>query len=309
MAFFREGITDTSVNFAEIFDYEKQIKTVGFKNSAFYSMIKSVSPTASGINIAQGHTWWFDKVPDGTADNAHAEGSEPAAFKAFHGESMTNHYQITKTSFGVSGTELKGSHVSGETKLAYQRRQAQLEHTITLEKILLSDQQAEARKEANGYVGKSAGLKSFLNVNTDLDMGAKDLSWDHILELLKIGYLKGGSQFSHIMMNSAQKDALDKILFNKTNLVNMKENSLGWNVMYITNTAYGSNIAVILNPYLNEDEIIAFKQEDIFKVNWRPMRETKIPTSKDVELYQIISEFTLRVSSPFSLARLKNLKH
>ena len=111
------------------------------------------------------------------------------------------------------------------------------------------------------------------------------------------------------MMNSAQKDALDKILFNKTNLVNMKENSLGWNVMYITNTAYGSNIAVILNPYLNEDEIIAFKQEDIFKVNWRPMRETKIPTSKDVELYQIISEFTLRVSSPFSLARLKNLKH
>ena len=83
---------------------------------------------------------------------------------------MTNHYQITKTSFGVSGTELKGSHVNGETKLAYQRRQAQLEHTITLEKILLSDQQAEARKEANGYVGKSAGLKSFLNVNTDLDM-------------------------------------------------------------------------------------------------------------------------------------------
>lgn len=308
MAFFREGIKDTSTQFAEIFDYEKQIKTVGFKNSAFYSTIQSVSPSATGINIAQGHTWWFDKVPDGTTDNAHAEGSEPAAFKAFHGESMTNHYQISKTSFGVSGTELKASHVNGEAKLAYQRRQAQLEHTITLEKILLSDQQAQARNDGNGYVGKSAGLKSFLSVDTDLDIGAKELSWDHILELLKIGYLKGGSQFSHLMMNSKQKDALDKILFNKTNLVNMKENSIGWNVLHITNTAYGNNIAVILNPYLEDNEIIAFKADDIYKVNWRPMREQKIPTSKDVELYQIISEFTLRVSSPFSLARLKNLK-
>lgn len=308
MAFMREGIMDSRTAWAQLYDYEKSIKTIGFKNSPFYSLIQSVAPSATNINIASGHEWYFDKVPDGTVNNFHAEGSEPAEFKTFHGEMLKNHYQIVKTSFGVSGTDSKGSHVNGENKLAYQRKQAVLEHTISLEKILLSDQKAEARSDGNNYIGKAAGIKSFLDANNTIDAVGQALGWKDIRELLKIGFLKGGSPFTHIMMNAPQKDALDDILFAKTTPINLGANNIDNNVTVIGNTPYGSNIKVILNPYLEDNEVIAFKPAEIYKVNWRAMHERDIPTSKDALLKEIVSEFTLRVSSPFSLARIKNLK-
>lgn len=307
MAFMREGILDSSVAFGAQFNLEKRIKTIGFQMTPFYHLISVAAPEATGMNVSFGHKWFFDKVPEGNLNSAYGEGSEPAPLKSWHGEELTNDYQIVKTTFGVSRTDRKASLVDGQNKLAYQKKQAILEHKISLEKILLSDQQAQKRSEQNGMVGKCAGIKSFLDVNNTIDAGGAALEWDMVRELLKIGFLKGGSPFTHIMMGDKQKDALDKYFMDKKGYFNQAV-VVEDNVTTLTQTPYGNNIKIILNPYLNDDEVLALKPDDIYKVNWRAMEEREIPSSKDAEIREIISEFTLRVSTPFSVATIKGLK-
>ena len=64
----------------------------------------------------------------------------------------------------------------------------------------------------------------------------------------------------------------------------------------------------MLNPFLDQNEIIAFRADDIFKVNWRPMMTRELPTSNDAVEKEIISEFTLRVCTPVAFGWLKKLK-
>ena len=72
-------------------------------------------------------------------------------------------------------------------------------------------------------------------------------------------------------------------------------------------TSYG-DVKVMLNPFLDQNEIIAFRADDIFKVNWRPMMTRELPTSNDAVEKEIISEFTLRVCTPVAFGWLKKLK-
>lgn len=303
----REGIMDSSVAWGTQYDYERRIKTIGFQMTPFYSLISVAAPSATNIDISEGHAWFFDKVPEGNIDAAYGEGSEPAELKSWHGEKLRNHYQIVKTTYGVTNTQSKATLIDGQNKLAYQKKQAILEHKISLEKILLSDQAAQARTEGNNMVGKCAGIKSFLDTNNTIDAGNNALDWDILRDILKIGFLKGGSPFTHIMMGDKQKDALDKFFMDKKGYFNQQV-QIEDNITTINQTPYGNNIKIILNPYLADTEVLALKPADIYKVNWRAMHERDIPTSKDAKIMEIISEFTLRVSTPFSLAQIKNLK-
>ena len=107
------------------------------------------------------------------------------------------------------------------------------------------------------------------------------------------------------MVNDKQNDRLLDIL-DKIKQANMTEKYLESEVLAVRNT-YG-HVKVLLNPFLDQNEIIAFRSDDIFKVNWRAMEVKELPTSDDAVENEIISEFTLRVCTPVAFAWLKNLK-
>jgi hypothetical protein len=73
------------------------------------------------------------------------------------------------------------------------------------------------------------------------------------------------------------------------------------------NTPYGNNIKVTLNPFLADDEIIAYNPEYVNTVIWRPTKVKDVSKDVDGTVKEIITELTLRVEHEFALSRLKNL--
>jgi hypothetical protein len=286
-------------------DLERVIKSTGFADTPFLSLIPSAAPIKTG-NAAGGHRWFYDDVPDGDEANAYEEGGVPAPLEYFVGGEMVNQYQIVKNTYGVSGSNEDYKRVDGTPIMTDQFIKAKQKHTKSIEQILLSSQAPVARNKAGSVIGKCGGLKSFVTANNNFDMAAATLKWESIRELLKIGWQNGGV-FEYIMMNSTQKDALDDIMFSKSYINQFGVKTLEGNVTLIGQTPYGSNVKVLLSPYVDQDEIIALRPKDIYKVNLRPMKTTPLPRTRDADEKELISEFTLRVCTPFAFARFHNL--
>lgn len=309
MAFLKDGVMDSSEAFGRIADYEKRICSIGRKDTPFLSSLPQVAPISRAGKVEGGHRWFYDQLPDGITDNAHLEGGAMAEIKSYIGEELINHYQILKEAFGVTGTESEAKRLNDDSILASQRQMATIKVAKTLERILLSEQAAVKRVNTTGakVAGKCGGLKSFATANNKIDAANATLTWKMIREVLKIGYMKGGSQYKILMMNDKQKDALDDILFSKALVNGLGTSKIEGNVTIIGNTPYGQNISVVLSPYLEENEILAYTPADILKVNWRAMHEKKRETTDDLEAYEVINEFTLRVCTPYCFAWLHNL--
>lgn len=287
-------------------DLYNDIKEIGWLETPFMASLKDMAPS-SRTNPSFGHKWMFMDVPDGSA-NAQLEGSPSVSVEKFTLGNATNHYQIFKNSFGVSGSEDAATGIDNKKELARQMDMSRIKHTKSIEMALLGADAPVARVNTTGseVAGKLGGIKHFLTAGTDHGMANATLTWSHIRELLKIGFLKG-IPYTHIMMNDTQKDALDDILFAKTTNMNMANSKIDNNVTIIGNTAYGNNIKVILNPFLADDEIIAYNPEYVNTVIWRP---TKVkPVSKDIDgsVQEIITELTLRVEHEYAISRLKAL--
>ena len=309
----KAGLIDSSEAFGKIADYESRILKVGRNETPFLSSISSMAPSNRDGSVAAGHMWFYDQLPDGLGHDdpstASDEGGRMSSVNHYIGKRLENHYQILKQAFGVTGSEAEAMRVNGQKVIAAQREQALIQFKKTLEKILLSEQTAVPRVNTSGakVAGKCGGLKSFATAANKIDASNAELTWDSIRELLKIGYMNG-SPYKILMMNDKQKDRLDDIIFSKAHVSGLNTSRIDNNVTHIGNTAYGTNIQVMLSPYLKDDEIIALKPDDIVKVNWRPMAEKKRETTDDAELYEIINEFTLRVCTPYAFAWLHNLK-
>ncbi|ALV24936.1 hypothetical protein CIG2463D_1368 [Campylobacter iguaniorum] len=309
MPFLKDGLISSAEAFGKIADYESAILSVGRKDTPFLSSISQGAPISRSGKVEGGHRWFYDSMPEGSDTNAHVEGGAMAALKTYTGEELTNHYQIVKETFGVSGTEEEATRLNNQTVLASQRQMATVNLTKSIEKILLGSTAPVKRVNTAGaqVAGKCGGLKSFATAENKIDAQGATLSWKLVREVLKLGYMKGGSQYKIIMMNATQKDALDDILFSKANMNGLGTSRIDNDVTVIGNTPYGSNINVLLSPYLADTEIIAYNPDDIYKVNWRAMRERQLNTSDDAVLYEILNEFTLRVCTPFAFAWIHNL--
>lgn len=315
MAFIKQGIISSDEAFGRQNDYEKAIKKIGWQQCPFTSLITTAAPSDRSGNVAAGHTWWYDTIPDGDINNAHLEGGKPSTPNSYGGDQLINHYQIVKESFAVTGTETQAKRVNGQAILASQREMANIKMKKTIEKILLSDQAAVQRQNNNGIAavnggiaGKVGGLKSFSTADNTKDAGGEALTWALLRECLKVGW-KNSGEYRYVMMSDRQKDAIDDIIFNKTVPTNMAASKLENNVTQIAQTAYNSRgLSIVLNPFLGDDEVIFFNPSDIIKVNWRPLQERKLPTGDDAEIYELTTEFTLRVCTPHAFYWLKGLK-
>jgi len=287
-------------------DLYNDIKNVGWAETPFMSSLKDMAPSAR-TNPSFGHKWMFMDIPDGAA-NAHLEGSASATPEKFLLGDATNHYQIFKNTFGVTGSEDAATGIDNKKELARQMDMTRIKHAKSIEMALVGAVAPVQRGAA--VAGKLGGLKHFLTANTDLDQAiaavGQSLTWQMVRDVLKTGFLKG-IPYTHIMMNDVQKDALDDILFSKTTNQNMSNTKIDNNVTIIGNTAYGNNIKVILNPFLADDEIIAYNPEYVNTVIWRPTKVKDVSKDVDGVTKEIITEMTLRVEHEYAIARLKGL--
>lgn len=284
---------------------ENTIKQIGWQSTPFYSAISTAAPADRSTSVAVGHKWFYDELPEGDASNAHAEGGAKAVAKYFVGGALNNHFQIVKNTYGVSGSQEPAKDVAGRGILSRQGEMASVEHKKSIEKILLSGQAAVQRvNTGTPAVGKCGGLKSFSTAQNTIDANNTDLTMQMIRNLLKIGWNKG-RPYEFLMINDKQNDRLLDIL-DRIKQANITQKYLEEDLLAIK-TSYG-DVKVMLNPFLEQTEIIAFRSDDIFKVNWRPMATRELPTSDDAIEKEIVSEFTLRVCTPVAFGWLKKLK-
>lgn len=304
------GLIDNLVAFGKEADLERDIKEVGWTKTPFFSTIPSAAPTSRAARAASGHSWYYDEVPDGTLDNAHEEGGKPATPEYFEGGELKNHYQIVKNTYGVTGTEKESTRVDGKMVLTTQFKNATIRHKKSIEMILLSAQAPVQRAKKVGatsaVAGKSGGIKYFAHANNTITVANDELTWKLLRDILKLGFMKGVG-FNYLMMNDTQKDVIDDIVFSKTQ-TSLNAKRLEMNITEIGSTAYGSNIKILLNPFMADDEIIAYTPENLRKVNWRPMKPYELARTADATEKELISEFTLRVCHPYAFAWLKGLK-
>ncbi|WP_172201074.1 DUF5309 family protein [Campylobacter sp. RM16188] len=286
-------------------DLENTIKQIGWRSTPFLSSIGTAAPADRSSNVALGHQWHYDELPDGELANAHAEGGAKSALKYSIGGTLKNHFQIVKNAYGITGSEQPSRRVDGKAVLANEGEHASVRHKKSIEKILLSDQAAVQRVKSSSTVGKCGGLKSFVTSVNTVDAKNAALSMQLIRDLLKIGYMKD-RPYDFLIMADTQQDRLMDIL-DKIKQADMKVDYLNDKIQVI-NSQYGNNVKILLSPELANNEIIAYRSEDILKVNWRPMEVRELPTSDDAIEKEIISEFTLRVCTPVAFAWLKNLK-
>ena len=287
-------------------DLFETIREVGWQETPFFASIGSGAPRARS-NAANGHQWQYMSIPDGDSNNAHIEGSAPAAADKFTLGNMTNHYQIFKDTFGVTGSEDATMTIDNKKELARQMAMSEIKHKKSIEIALLGSAAPVQRDAAGTVAGKLGGVKHFLTANTDTDVSAVALDWGIILEGLKPGFLEG-VPMRCVMMNTTQKDKLDAILFNKSQNTNMSQTRIDNNVTIIGQTAYGNNIKVILNPFIGQDEILFYNPEYINAVAYRPTKVYDLPRTSDGVKKELITELTLRVDHEYAIRRIKNLK-
>lgn len=290
-------------------DLYNEIKEIGWQQTPFLSSLSDSAPSAR-TNPGFGHQWKFLNVPDG-AVNKHLEGAAAATVAKFTQGTATNHYQIFKDAFGVTGSEEHAMGIDNKKELARQGNMSRIKHMKSIEMALVGAQAPVQRVTTGTEVaGELGGVKHFLTANTDHDMAvatvAQALTWDMILQLLEVNFMKG-VPITHIMMNSKQKNALDKILFTKTSVTSFNQSSMSNNLRTLGDTAYGDNIKIILSPFLTQNEIIGYNNEYVTPVIWRPTSIKDIIKDQDGTSKQYLTEMTLRVDHEYGIGRLKGL--
>jgi len=304
------GLMTTDAAFGHEADLFNDIKRVGWGSTPFYTSLMAKAPSGKTKSYF-GHKWLYEEIPDGDADNAYIEGSAAAASIVEQLGEMTNHYQIFKDTYGVSGSEDAATGVDGKKELGRQFALKTIKHRKSIEKALLSATAPLQRvNTGTKAAGKLGGVKHFLTANNDFDMTAGGvgtaLTWQILREILKPGF-RNDIPMRVLMMNDQQKDAIDDILFSKTTGTMFNASRIDNNITEIGQTAYGNNIKVILSPFLAQDEILAYNPEYVNPVIYRPTKKTPIPGGDDATIEQLITEMTLRVSHPYAICRLKGL--
>jgi len=279
------------------------IKKTGWEDSPFFSSISSTS--FKNKDPKEGHTWFYRERPQGSADNAYAEGSIRADVKSYTATKLQNELQILKASYGVTGSQKDVMSVEGKANyLAEQAEMAAIDLRLSVEKAMLTNL-APVSAAATSDVRKMGGLSHYLI--TDTDAGAVALDWNtHIKNSLKAMWLKG-CKANYIMTSAAQKDKLDVILDTKKQY-SRSDTSYVDNFSVIADTGYAKNVKIVVNPFLGDDEMYFYDSRLIKSVLHRSIKGRDITDKNyDVETYEHLFELTLQIDDPYAVVRVKNL--
>jgi hypothetical protein len=288
-------------------DLVKSISKVGFNETPLFSMIQKAVPTNTS-KLIMGHSWQYEIAEDGDDDNAFHEGSAPADATSNVLGTSSNHYQIIKDTYGVTGSVEYAKTTEGQDELRRQGAIKLKKQRKTIEKAMFKSQAPVQRDESAGtaIAGKMGGLLHWATAENTADGGGATLTMAKLRELLKIGYKKG-VPVTHIFCNDIQKDILDDLLDAKMRI------GQGGNVLKMTNyteiknLSYAPSVKIILSPYISSTQLVAVNLPSLALVYGRLTKAYDLARTKDAVEKELITELTLRVNNPFGVTLLDNL--
>lgn len=289
-------------------DLVKTIAKVGFNETPLFNTVRKGVPL-DNTKPVMGHNWQYETAEDGDDDNSHHEGSAPAAASSNQLGTGSNHYQIIKHTYGVTGSAEYAKTTEGQTELKRQGTIKLDKQKKTIEKALLSSQAPVQRVEsgATPVKGKMGGLLHFTGAEQTHAAAGADVSMDLLRKMLKIGWGQSVPT-THIFANDIQKDKIDDLLESKV-LTKQGGTVLKYaNYIEIKNLSYAPSVKIILSPYVDADKIVGINYDSIALIYARLTKSYDLARTKDAVEKEIITECTLRVNNPFGATLLSGLK-
>ena len=284
------------------------IKNTGWEDAPFFSSIDTIS--FDNKDPQKGHSWFYRNRPDGSGENAYAEGSKRADVKSYLATKLSNELQIFKNSYGVTGSQKDVMSVEGKSDyLAKQSELAAIDNRLAIERALLLNEAPVAATNP-GDVRKLGGITHYLTVDVsakDADGNDTPLDWNtHVKAMLKAMWLNG-CRANYIMTSAAQKDALDVILDTKKQY-SRGDTSYVDNFTMIADTGYAKNVKIIVNPFIDDGDMFFYDSRLIHAVLHRSKKGEDITDKTyDAETYQHLHELTLQIDDPYAIVRVKDL--
>lgn len=301
---------DTSIQRA--FVMTNLIKVVGLNTTPFLDRMKTYTPDLSKLgSVSKGYTWFYDGAPEAAvAENEYLEGSSAPAPEHFAHGDMTNHFQISKHSYGVTGSQKAQQSGSIET-LDYQKNKSIIALKKDINKAMITNGDAVMRDNARSVKGRSFGLGNFFGSHNEIDAGGAALSPDMLEEICTIAGDKGVS-ITHAMCASNQRSALNKMM--RSDLRGQFGNSVfaGENISVLKNIQGlddNAEVEVFTENNVAKTDLILYCNDEVGFVTLREEFGKDISTKgDDAEKYLNLFEWCLWVATPMSFLRIKNLK-
>lgn len=283
----------------------RSIKMLGNDDAPFLHAIPHFAPELSTFaSLAQGMTWaWSEKAEGMKKKNKHLEGGNPAQVEHFVHNSLTNHFQISKTNFGITRTAKKQN---GLSNLPYQSEQS---HRGLMEDVNYSlVKNTVAVQRTNTVEGEAQGLYGLFTANTEIDAGGADLNRD-LLEAICVEGKKKGVNFTHFMVNDKQASKINK-LFEGTYRTNYGLSKFeGTDITQIGNVrGLKRNITRLYEPLVEDTDIILIDINSVGLVIFDEQMDHQLPEASDKDQFQHLMEWSFYFENPYVAWRLKNLK-
>lgn len=283
----------------------RSIKLLGNDDAPFLHAIPHFAPELSTFaSLSQGVTWaWAEKSQGAKQKNKHLEGGNPAQVEHFTHNSLTNHFQISKTNFGITRTAKKQN---GLSNLPYQSQQS---HTALMEDVNFSLVKSTAAVQRTKNVeGESMGLYGLFTANTEIDAGGADINRD-LLEAICVEGKKKGVNFTHFIVNDKQAGKINK-LFEGTYRTNYGLSKFeGTDITTIGNVrGLKRNINRLYEPLVEDSDIILIDINSVGLIIFDEQMDHELQEASDKDQYQHLMEWSFYFEHPYVAWRLKNLK-
>lgn len=281
------------------------IKLLGNDEAPFLKAIPHIAPELSKYaSLSEGMSWAYGEKATGMkAKNKHLEGGAPATVEHFIHKTLTNQFQISKVSYGLSRT---AKRQNGLSNLPYQEEQA---HRGLMEDINYGLVKNTAPvKRTSTTEGESQGLYGLFTTNNEIDSAGVDIN-RKLLEEVCVEAKKKGINFTHFIVNDKQAAKLN-LLFEGTYRTNYGLSKFeGTDIVQVGNIrGLTRPITRLYEPLIDDTDIVFVDMNSIALVVFDEQMGEKLPITSDQEQYQHLMEWSFWYDNPFVAWRIKGLK-
>ncbi len=297
--------TDAAEN---VQSYYNVIRATGLATCPFWDSLRN--PVGFEGDPASGHKWQFRPGATVGESNVYGEGSQRATITKWPTTELMNHLQIMKRTSGFTGSQLEAYTITKQkAKLQEQKDQNRKQIRLDSELAMLKDAAPVVDTDADGNRKNSmAGAKHFAGIIIDAaNIDEFDFK-KHISDPLKHMWKSGVHEDKIIMPGIEVKDVINGVLDDKKQTGN-NEKKVVRNVTHVQDSGWGTNIPIVPNMSLADNELIIYAPDLINPVVLRAIkdRECSDPTYDGVA-YEDVFEHTIQVIDPNAIIWVKNIK-
>lgn len=301
---------DTSIQ--RSFVMTNLIKSIGVGETPFLDRLQTLAVDFKKMgSVSEGVTWYYDSVPEAAAtENEYLEGSEAPDAEHFTHTPMTNHFQISKATYGATGSQL--AQQSGTLEdLPYQKSKSLIALKKDVNKALITNGDAVKRDKARSVKGRAFGLGNFFGTHNEIDAGGAALNPELLEAICTIAGDKGVS-ITHAMCSSTQRSALNKMM--RADLRAQYGNAIfaGENIRYLTNIQGlndNAKVEVFTENNIPKTDLIIYCNAELGLISLREQfGEDITKKGDDAVKYLNLMEWSFWAATPMSVLRITNLK-